>query len=91
MQSRFLTSSNPLVQVFSLLIVGVALMLAVLTGAVILAAVFGFAMIAAIVIAVRVWWVRRKVRRGGPRERAVIEADYEVLPERDQYQRDPRD
>jgi uncharacterized protein (DUF2062 family) len=85
-------SQNPIVQVVSLILVGLALVVAVLMGAVILAAVFGLAVLAAIVIAIRVWWLRRKLRRtpqasGG----ALIEAEYEVLRERRVGDRERRD
>lgn len=85
-------SQNPIVQVISLILVGLALIVAVLMGAVILAAVFGLAMVAAIVIALRVWWLRRKLRRSGSRSGgALIEAEYEVLRERDIRERERRD
>jgi uncharacterized protein (DUF2062 family) len=76
-------SQNPIVQVISLIAVGFALIVAVLMGAVILAAVFGLAMLAAIVIAVRVWWLRRKLRHAQPSGGALIDAEYKVVGERE--------
>jgi len=76
-------SRNPIVQVISLIVVGLALIVAVLMGAVILAAVFGLAMLGAIVIAIRVWWLRRKLRHAQPTGGALIEAEYKVVGERE--------
>jgi len=81
-------SKNPIVQVISLIAVGLALIVAVLMGAVILAAVFGLAMFAAIVVAIRLWWFRRKLRRAQPSGGAqsggtLIDAEYKVVDERE--------
>jgi membrane protein implicated in regulation of membrane protease activity len=78
----FGASRNPIVQVFSLILAGLVLIVAAFMGAVILAAVFGLAMIAAIVLVVRVWWLRRKLRRAPPPGGAVIETEYRVVHER---------
>lgn len=86
-------SGNPVVQVLSLLGVGVVLVGAVLMGAVILAFVFGVAVIAAIAFSVRLWWLKRKLGRRyseGQYTEAVqaakggrlIEAEYTVVTER---------
>ena len=78
----FGASRNPIVQVLSLLLVGLALIVAAFMGAIILAVVFGLAMIAAIVLVVRVWWLRRKVKHSQPPSNAVIETEYRVVHER---------
>ena len=78
----FGASRNPIVQVLSLVLVGLALIVAAFMGAIILAVVFGVAMIAAIVLVVRVWWLRRKMRRTSPQGTAVIETEYRVVQER---------
>jgi uncharacterized protein (DUF2062 family) len=83
-------SSNPIVQVVSLILVGLALIVAVLFGAVLLSVIFGVAMIAAIVIALRVWWIRRKFERMQPSQGAVIETEYRVIHERDAEERSDR-
>lgn len=90
-QFTFQTSSNPLVQVLSLLVFGVLLVGAVIMGAVVLAAIVGFGIIAATVFYARLWWLRRKLRgraqpdagphpQGSTARRArLIEAEYEVI------------
>jgi hypothetical protein len=83
-------SSNPIVQVVSLILVGLALIVAVLFGAVLLSVIFGVAMVAAIVIALRVWWIRRKLERGQPARGAVIETEYRVIRQRDADERSDR-
>lgn|SRR5690606_35902927 len=84
------TSGNPVVQALSLLVFGVALIGAVLMGAVILAFVFGLAVIAAIAFSIRLWWLRRKMQRaagrgswgGAEQDGRLIEAEYTVVRER---------
>lgn len=85
-----MTSSNPIVQVVSLILVGLALIVAVLFGAMLLAVVFGVAMVAAIVIALRVWWLRRKLARAQPPGGTVIEAEYRIVQQRDADERADR-
>ena len=83
-------SNNPIVQVASLILVGLALIVAVLFGAVLLAVIFGVAMVAAIGIALRVWWLRRKLARAQPPGGAVIEAEYRIVRQRDADERADR-
>jgi uncharacterized protein (DUF2062 family) len=85
----FSTSGNPIVQAISLLVLGLALIGAVLMGAVILTFLFGFAVIAAIVFSIRIWWLRRGIARSRARSREpaahgrYIEAEYTVIEERE--------
>src|SRR5690242_6818538 len=91
-------SGNPLVQIASILVFGVLLVGAVIMGAVVIAALLGLAVIFAIVVAVRVWWFRRKLRSRMPAEsgydppppdepkaeqKRLIEGEYEVVKQRD--------
>lgn len=87
------TSTNPVVQMLYLLLGGVLLIGAVLMGAVILAFVFGLALVFGVVVWLRVWWLRRKMRkaRSGGSGRgtgsaassgSVIEVEYTVVDER---------
>ena len=60
---RTLLSGNPIMQVFSLLAAGLAVIAAVLFGAVVLAFVLAFAFIVAIWFWIRVRWRLRGMRR----------------------------
>lgn len=59
---------------------------AVFLGAFLLAAFVGLAAIASLVLAARVWWIRRKMqqggRSGGADDSRVIEGEYTVQHER---------
>ncbi len=92
-------SGGPLAQALSVLVFGALLVVAVVMGAVLLAAIVGFAALAWVAFSVRLWWLRRKLRRGtaaqdgaGPATPAgkLIDAEYTVLDERD-ARRGPRD
>ncbi len=90
-QFTFQTSSNPLVQVLSVLVFGVLLVGALIMGVVVLAALVGFGIIAAAVFYARLWWLKRKLRGRVPpgagtqppgstaRSARLIEAEYEVI------------
>jgi|SRR5882672_69344 len=104
-QYSFGTSGNPLVQALWM-VVGAALLVgALVMGAVVLTVLLALGVVAGAVLAIRVWWLRRKLRRGGAFDAAgphatdgdaadrpapqLIEAEYTVVAERDA--RDPRD
>lgn len=55
-------SSNPLVQILSLVVFAVIVVGAVIMGAFVLLAFVGFAAVAVLVFAVRSWWLKRKLR-----------------------------
>jgi hypothetical protein len=88
-QLPFGTSGNPLAQILSLLVFGVVVAAAVIMGAFVLLVFLGVAAIAFIAFSVRVWWLRRKLRQGGPFDGPggpgpakgvrYIEGEYEVL------------
>jgi membrane protein implicated in regulation of membrane protease activity len=89
-QFYFGSSSNPLVQILSLLVFGVLLAGAFILGTFVLIGFIGLAFVGAAVFSVRLWWLRRKLARrmkenGGPgpgREGEgpyVIEGEFEVL------------
>ena len=61
------------------------LVLAAVFGFFVFLAVLGLALLIAIVLGVRLWWLRRQLRRVPTS--AVIEGEYTVMPER---QRDDR-
>ena len=91
MNGRYLpfgNAGNPLTQIVSMLVLGVALAAAVIMGAFVLMAIVGFAAIAFVAFSIRVWWLRRKYgRRGGPGGGAAgtakgiryIDVEYEVV------------
>jgi hypothetical protein len=82
-------SGNPLAQVLSLLAFGVVVVTAVMLGAFVLLAALGVALIGFAAFAVRVWWLRRKMRGRGPFDGSsgpgpakgirYIEGEYEVV------------
>jgi membrane protein implicated in regulation of membrane protease activity len=55
-------SSNPLVQILSLVVFAVIVAGAVIMGAFVLLAFVGVAAIAVVVLSVRSWWLKRKLR-----------------------------
>ncbi|EAR21216.1 hypothetical protein [Nitrococcus mobilis] len=61
----YLPTRNPLAQVFATLAFVVVAAVAAVFGAFILATVIGLGAILTLIIAVRVWWLRRRLRRGG--------------------------
>ncbi len=61
------------------LVVGVgAFVLSLIVGAVFLAVVVGFMLLVALIVGVRIWWLRRKMERHA-REHGDIEAEYTVI------------
>jgi hypothetical protein len=86
-QFSFGVSGNPIAQVLSVLVFGLLLIGALIMGAVVLAVLFGIAIIAGAVLAVRLWWLRRKLRAAGafdpapesPPDTRLIEGEYTVV------------
>jgi uncharacterized iron-regulated membrane protein len=89
---------NPILAFFYLIAAGVVVVAALLMGAVILSVVFGLALIAGLVVWIRIWWLRRKImtaqggpsaqpRQGGSRDSEsgveITSVEYEVVDERD--------
>jgi membrane protein implicated in regulation of membrane protease activity len=80
-------SGNPFLQILSLILLGAMLIAAVLLGAVLLTGILAVAGVAAIVISVRVWWYKRKLRNQPPAQDGgappgagrLIEAEYVVV------------
>ena len=98
-QYSFGTSGNPLVQALWIVLGAALLVGAFVMGAVVLTILFALGAVGAAVIAVRVWWLRRKLARAGAFDRArpgsesvdagegppprLIDAEYTVVAERD--------
>jgi hypothetical protein len=89
----FKPPTNPILQILYFLVGCVLLIGAFLLGTVILAFVFGFAIILGVIVYVRVWWLKRKFARSGRNPAAeqspsndseVIEVEYTVVDERDE-------
>ena len=57
-----------------------ALLLSLFVGAVFIAALFGFMLIVGAIIAIRVWWLKRRMRQQAA-ETGDIEAEYTVITE----------
>ena len=79
-------SRNPLVQIAAVVVTAFMVIGAVFLGAIVLSFFVGFAILAWIVLAIRVWWLRRSVRRGdsgrGPDRGEIVEVEYTVVEER---------
>lgn len=58
------------------------LLVAAVVGVFVFAIVLGLVMLAASVILLRFWWLRRKMRKTGG-GRKILEGEYEVIRERD--------
>jgi|SRR5882672_1758739 len=82
-------SNKPLIQALSLIVAAGSLLLAFVLGAVVLVVLFAVGAIVAVAIAVRVWWLQRKLRRAAaehaedPSTPRVLEGDYTVVSETD--------
>ena len=101
--NRLTVSRNPLFQLAGLVVGAVVAVGAILLGAVVLAFILGFAVIAGLFFYVRLWWMRRQLgqRRSGPRGRGqggargeppgeIVEVEYTVVEERTVRDRDRR-
>ncbi len=83
-------SRNPLVQIAAVVVAAFMVIGAVFLGAIVLSFFVGFAILAWIILAIRVWWLRRSVRRGvrrggsgrGPDRGEIVEVEYTVVEER---------
>jgi membrane protein implicated in regulation of membrane protease activity len=93
-------SGNPLVQILGLVVFVIFAIGAVVMGAFVLLGVVGLAFIGFVVMAVRGWWLQRKLRKrfgsGEPPQaqsqgRRLIEAEYEVIDTDTNEPRDRRD
>jgi uncharacterized iron-regulated membrane protein len=68
--------------VVGLVVLGVSFLL----GAFILAALLGFGLILAVVVAIRLWWLRRQLKAGAANDE-YIDAEYKVVNHGDRGER----
>jgi len=77
---------NPLLQFIVLVLAAVVAVGAIFLGAILLSLFFGFALIAGIVLYIRLWWLRRSLgKRAGERSMQsgeFVEVEYTVVNER---------
>jgi membrane protein implicated in regulation of membrane protease activity len=94
-------SGNPLAQILGLVLFVIFAIGAVIMGAFVLLGIVGLAFIGFAVLAVRGWWLQRKMRRrfgsdqpgpqGHAQGRRLIEAEYEVIDTDSDERRAERD
>ncbi len=88
-------SRNPLVQVAAIVVAALVTVAAVLLGAVVLAFFVGLAILAWLVLSIRLWWLRRRMRPGGTGPAAqrgdIVEVEYTVVEERSEEHNRHRD
>ena len=87
---------NPIVQVVGVLFAVIIAIAAVFVGAVVLSLFVGFAIISWLVLMVRVWWLRRRLRPVDSQSREsgsgeIVGVEYTVLDERSMNHRDKQD
>ena len=89
MQSRLYRArlpNNPLLQFVALIVATVVAVGAVFLGAILLSLFLGLAVIAGIILYIRLWWLGRRVRKQGSgdggRAGDFVEVEYTVIDER---------
>ena len=79
-------SRNPLVQIAAVVVAAFIVIGAVFLGAIVLSFFVGFAILAWVILTIRVWWLRRSVRRGDSGREAdrgeIVGVEYTVVKER---------
>lgn len=86
-------SRNPLVQIAAVVVAAFIVIGAVFLGAIVLSFFVGFAILAWVILTIRVWWLRRSARRGGAGSDEIVGVEYTVVEERsvdDSRHRDSR-
>jgi Flp pilus assembly protein TadB len=80
-QLNFPQSARPgnlLARIFAVILGVGAMVLSLVVGAVFIAIVVGFMLLIGLVVAARLWWMRRKMERHA-REHGDLEAEYTVI------------
>jgi O-antigen/teichoic acid export membrane protein len=85
--NRMKASQNPILQAVSLVIGVVITVAAVLVGTVLLSFIIGFVVLMGLLMYVRVWWARRRIKKtlgssadGAPTD--IVNVQYTVVKER---------
>lgn len=85
---------NPLLQFVALVVAAVVAIGAVFLGAILLSLFVGLAIIAGLILYVRLWWLRRSLsKRGGgqPMQSGeLVEVEYTVVDERSPFDEPPK-
>ncbi|MDH3418103.1 MAG: hypothetical protein OEQ25_10545 [Gammaproteobacteria bacterium] len=85
---------NPLLQFVALVVAAVVVVGAVFLGAILLSLFLGLALIAGLILYVRLWWLRRSLskRAGGQPMRSgeIVEVEYTVVGERSPLDEPPK-
>jgi len=89
MQSRLYRArlpNNPLLQFVALIVAAVLAVGAVFVGAILLSFFLGLAVIAGIILYIRLWWIGRRIRKqgsgSGGQRGEFVEVEYTVIDER---------
>jgi len=75
-------SRNPLVQIAAVVVAVFMVIGAVFLGAIVLSFFVGFAILAWVILTIRLWWLRRSVRRGDAGSDEIVGVEYTVVEER---------
>ena len=87
---------NPLIQALSLIVAAGLVALAFVIGAVVIGVVLALGAVAALTLAIRIWWLQRTARHAAAGDvsdrsvRQVIEGDYTVVGEANAKSGQPR-
>ncbi len=77
---------NPLLQFLALVVAAIVAIGAVVLGAILLSLFLGLAVIAGLVLYVRLWWLRRSLSKRPSEQRMrsgdIVEVEYTVIDER---------
>jgi hypothetical protein len=92
---RIRPPDNPILQIFALIGAAILAVGAIFIGAIFLSLFLGVAVIAGLVLYIRLWWLRRKAGKSTsgakPRPGEYVEVEYTVVRERSESGRKSKD